>query len=467
MYTSPRSRAHISIGQLPNEILGEVFKHHVALDHSPWCLTFVCRGWQRVALGTPALWTHIVVANPAYRSDQGWFSFGRKKWSAGRASICFEVQDFREAVNRAGILPLHVDVKIDRNYVTAYIIDALLEEAFSSPIAHRTSSLVIDISDIGGGNLGWGLGIRVYSRLESLRVVSIPEEWMPDLLELAYTSSPTSFVSLEIMSQYSLTEEQIEEFSCRFPSLEHLGGRFYLPSNRQNQVATFPFVKELTIACNTTAISQLCLPHLQSLEISLSPSHNSGIEAEASQLEFPLLLKLQFTARATCWLENIVAPRLQSLSIMGIYHFTPKDWQFRPLSRTFPTVKNISFESGAWGYKGDGDTRDDLLIAVFQAVPNATSVVMSTGSSSSSDPKLRLQLLDRLGSTDADDILCPQLQDLELTSLTRRSSKLADYEIYLLERIVDARKQMGRSLKRFVIAWKMPDLEQLLTRRFV
>jgi len=113
---------------------------------------------------------------------------------------------------------------------------------------------------------------------------------------------------------------------------------------------------------------------------------------------------------------------------------------------------------------GDGDTRDSLLISALQSVPNAISVRISAGSSSKTDPKLRLQLLDQLGSMEAEEILCPKLRDLTLISRTRRHGTLADYEIYLLQRITDMRSDMGRGLTRFEVQWNQNG--DTITRRY-
>jgi hypothetical protein len=112
---------------------------------------------------------------------------------------------------------------------------------------------------------------------------------------------------------------------------------------------------------------------------------------------------------------------------------------------------------------GDGDTRDSLLISALQSVPNAISVRISTGSSLKNDPKLRLQLLDRLGSMEAEEILCPKLEDLELIAQSHRDGDLADDEICLLQRIVDIRSDTGRGLDRFIVRWNQKG--ETITRR--
>jgi hypothetical protein len=450
-----------SIQKLPNELLSDTFRYYVDLGDSPWRLTFVCKRWRDVALTTPSLWTSITITIGRRSGDIRWDYFGTTKYSHGSSSLCHNIEEMEDAMCRAGVLPLQVHIVSYEDFL--HPISPLMSELFGSPSVDQIEELYIDICEPDDTNPN--PIFHPLSDLKVLQVINIPADWADLLFKAIYTSSATSllFLGVDPSTTYSLLEENISMFT-RLERLQRCP--WYWP-NQITQSITIPQLIELEISCQYQYLDRLQLPRLQTLEICTVPLTRSPSDNDKDcRPNFPHLVELRATTPHTKWLEYLIIPKLQILSIVGVVYTDARYPQMHLLPpNLFPTVKHFIFmTSKDHPRDGDGDARDSFFISALQSVPNAISVRISAGSSSKPDPKLRLQLLDQLGSMEAEEILCPKLQDLELTSQTQRDGALADYEVYLLQRIADMRSDMGRGLTRFVVRWNQKG--ETITRRY-
>lgn len=442
---------HLAIDSFPNEILSETFRHYVHLDESPWRLVLVNKKWREIALRTPALWTYIFVNDYSTPRGKRWDCMGTLNYSYGRASECRTVEELRAATERAGALPLQIDAIFGyEDTQTAEATSVLLHEVFSSKITTRIYKLMLDIHHKIESKLSKPPLFASFPRLETLEMGEIPEGWFEKVLNatsdavLRYLRLPDFGVAMKT-----------GQFLANLPSLDRLVGGSWFSPIQINQNMRLPYLAKLEITCDPLDLYLLSAPRLRILILEIPVTEHRNSSDETSPLAFPLLERIQLHASNTQWLEQISAPMLQSLSIIGLELRSPKDPSFRLLSsHLFPKVTSLWVETSR-SCVSDQDVGDTFFISALRAVPNVVSIFISTSSSSHSDPKLRLQLLDALGSTDEDELLCPNLEDLVIEFISPRLSDLAEYELYLLNRIVDAREQSGLKLARFVIEWKI------------
>jgi len=125
------------INGLPTETIGEIFCHYVASDIPAWRLTLICNRWRRIAPSTPALWTYIIVGTNRSKNDAKWSFFGKNKGTRGRAAVCLNVDEFRDAVSMAGSLPLHIELcfgSLKKLGEWEEILISLINEVFCSSI---------------------------------------------------------------------------------------------------------------------------------------------------------------------------------------------------------------------------------------------------------------------------------------------------------------------------------------------
>lgn len=107
-------RAFIApIRSLPFEVLGEVMKC-CAVNQSPWLLTSICRTWRQCALGTPRLWSQVVVTNPLSQNVVN--RSVQNRWRNGEGEVCNTVARLERALARAGVTPLDITIDITMTY---------------------------------------------------------------------------------------------------------------------------------------------------------------------------------------------------------------------------------------------------------------------------------------------------------------------------------------------------------------
>ena len=437
------------IQTLPNELLSEIFRHYVALDYSAWLLTLVCKRWQDVALATPSLWTCISASSLEIDGTVRWECSGITRYSYGRASMCYSMQHLDEAVRRAGSLPLQLHLQGTSGY---QLMVKLVCEIFRSPLSSRLEELHITIDE--RATVTKDMAFPSFPNLRVLKLHCLSGDLADALLDSVSNSSAGSLRTMLLHS--SVDQDQVDHILSTFIQLEELLNcpRDW-PSNRTPNLIA-PHLKQLEVVCFCPNLNRLQLPSLQTLVVNDVPF--SEFDNSETRLDFPGLISIRITTKSVKWLRYTIAPRLEELSIHLHLGREATQKQLLP-PNLYPTVRTLVLALWPRPYEvGDGDTKDKILISALQAVPNALSVDITSSASSRNNPKLRLQLLDRLGSTatpgEPDDILCPQLQDLRLTNRTTRSTDLAEYELYLLDRIVCARKQPPRRrLNSFLVRW--------------
>jgi F-box-like len=453
-----------AIQSLPTEILSEVFCKYVALDDSPWRLTLVCRRWHHAALSTPGLWTRLVIVDKERFGDTRWVVLGTCRYSRGRATVCHDAAEVRYAFRLAGVLPLHIAVDCDHRDGEGDNLETLMGEVFCSALTSRIVALNLNIHPyisfateyFPSNNGQFGL----FPNLEILEINLQPRFWLEPLVNAILTSSASSLRYLQLPR--TVPENKINDIIAVPTHLERLDTCSAVWPLKTTPTTRLSHLKQLRIKCSSHCLGRLGLPQVQGLvvhDVSIFISHPDDL----SRPELPELVDLRVTTRSTKWIEGIVAPKLRVLCIRTTEGgLNPP---FNLLSpNAFPSVEVFTFETAFNSEKGR-DLQQSLLISALQAVPNAVSVKIATACISVLNPEPRIEFLDRLSSVEEEEILCPRLRNLRLISRTRSVSELDEYEVNMLQRVFDNRKQIGRGLSRFIFQWTN-EARELITHRY-
>lgn len=118
---------------LPAELLSEVFKCHVWMGGSPWCLSRVCKAWSTVVFNTPHAWSYISIESGPWRSFETWGSPMQSCNTASKLKVILE---------RAGNTPLTVKFKLGLLSDKTTKTNALVNDALS--MLPRVVDLTLD-----------------------------------------------------------------------------------------------------------------------------------------------------------------------------------------------------------------------------------------------------------------------------------------------------------------------------------
>ena len=454
----------VGIQSLPTELLREIFCYYVNLNDSPWRLTLVSRRWCRISLSVQELWSRIIIVDKERLEDTRWNIFGTPRYANGRALVCRHTRDVTAAVQLTGACPLHIAVTCNDIGGDGHSVEALMREIFSPAIAPRIVELSISIHPYVNfdtehftpqdGQFG------SFSNLAGLEIYLKPRFWLQPLLKAIYTSSSASLRYLRIPR--TIPEDQISDITTVCTNLERLDSASALWPYQTMPSTTLPRLHYLRVRCPSQYLGRLHLPLVEHLVIYdvLTFLLQS---TESSRPQLPNLLHLQAITHKTKWLEDIIAPKLRVLSISVTENLTlPTYHLISP--NAFPLVETFTFETSFKTEEGRC-MQQFVFISALQAVPNAVTVKMLTESTAMLYPEPRIEFLDRLGSVGENEILCPQLRDLELVSRTCGGPELDEYEFNMLQRIADNRRKVNKELSRFVFQWTT-QASELLTQRF-
>ncbi|KAG8845195.1 hypothetical protein FRB91_001981 [Serendipita sp. 411] len=155
--------------RLPAEVLGFIFDEFVnggdswSDRGSPWTLALVNRFWCATAIGTPRLWSTIMITNSPYafwngRKPRHNLSSLQVDGSTLRypsmhssAQVCGSLKRLRHILSRAGVSPLHVIIAFRdsddgfENHVAPAVVQ-MYHELFTPPVSHRIDHLELDSS---------------------------------------------------------------------------------------------------------------------------------------------------------------------------------------------------------------------------------------------------------------------------------------------------------------------------------
>ena len=442
------------IGSLPNELLGWVFRHYVSLDNSPWLLALVCRRWHQVALCTPDLWTHIVLTNHVRPVHQTWNVLEVQRLCDGRASVCMTVDELAEASRLAGILPLHVTVIREYDYGVADVPSVhLVNSLFQPALAHRVIELSISFDSLLMEHFHQ-LVFGPLPNLQVLRIKKMRSTWLTKFLSALHTGSTTRlrFLKLSKGGGDTFTDPIVSKFG----NLEQLLG--YIPQADLPH-STMSHLRELDIMCAWPSLEQLELPQLKSLRLyDRHPIPENRLPDDSYHPHLPELIKLFVaSAKSIRWIEHLIAPKLQNITISGALAQFASSGDPSPAMFTedaFPAVTRFDFESDITP-QGGLSAHELILLSVLQAVPNATDITITAWFAPvHKEPKLVLWLLDHLEKSNRKRTLCPRLKNLKVVSPDVAWSRLTEDEVSVLLSKAVIQMQMGQDLRGTTVRWK-------------
>jgi hypothetical protein len=396
--------------------------------------------------------------------DAKWDISGVIKGTRGRAAVCVNVDEFKDAIGMAGSLPLHIKFLFgfaERPEEWKGILSSLVKEVFRSPITPRIFDLYFDPSGLTP-ELVWDESLckdAQFFPLSNLQVLCVsppyrPGPWMDSLLKWISQSSRTSLRSFTIRTLVKVQKEaQIDSLITGFVNLEELNSAEHDWPATGVPPITLHHLTSLNVRCPTIYFGRLNLPQLRSLIIVDTPLKRPR-EEKFDHLSLPNLRALTINTRTTEWLEHIAAPELRVLSITGVGLPSARNPHPNRLSpNLFTAVEEFTLVLNHESFAEDLGSQDLVLIWALGAVPNAISVYLHVHSLVYYDGNFRMALIDRLASMKEAEVLCPRLRNLHIKY--RRGGPLRfvlrDDEHYYLRRVMEVRRKMGRELNSFVV----------------
>ncbi|KAG8813225.1 hypothetical protein FRC17_001632, partial [Serendipita sp. 399] len=190
--------------RLPSEFLGYIFESFVHREHqSPWQLTFVCRQWREIALGTPRLWTKIVIVNHVSDGPIEFVIPGQSvvTWAPDSFQVCLNSTELESALLRSGNALL--EIRVESNDFDADVMSTMWPKVFGKPVSDRLEKVCLDMQD---GKEPVGLYLQSdYPSLVCIEL-DVPSRWGHALLRrLLKVARQTKFLRAPIPNDLDLS----------------------------------------------------------------------------------------------------------------------------------------------------------------------------------------------------------------------------------------------------------------------
>ncbi|KAG8815908.1 hypothetical protein FRC17_000551 [Serendipita sp. 399] len=456
------------ISILPEEIISYIFEAFVASGDPPWQLALVSNQWKELALGTPRLWSNILVTNSKAHCKS--YSIGGEigQVSArGNFQLCQTSDDLEKALVRSGATLLNVSIQ--QTKLSKPIFVKAWSQILGKPVSDRLQDLFINVPTSTTNGLEWTtISLEsTYSYLTSIDL-RVPLQWgqvlipgflgaagrmiairgrMPDNLEVS------SFDWRNIQSfDFQMTPPHVVNRLCtHLTNLEKLQG---LPDDWPNSSTPLTTFKHLSvlelIGCTShymEDLRRLSLPTLTELDLQLI-NENRTANNPASHQENPLpvwklpsLIKLSIEVEDqpefSRWLASVDMPCLQLLMI-DIFGGDRND-SF-PAGVVYPNLHFLYLVA---------DRAESYFIQALEAAPNISEVSMSNAKLLSAKDR-GSDLLTRL-SLSGSEMLCPKIAKLTLNGGDRGVLGSREGLEPLIKRVVESRAGV---LQKFAVEWR-------------
>ncbi|KAG8795986.1 hypothetical protein FRB91_009807 [Serendipita sp. 411] len=381
------------IGQLPFEILSQIFYEYTLMDGSLEILVLVSARWKEIALSVPSVWSRILV------SDNKWDACKRQELGSdagsfralGSYQICSTNVDLEAALmrSRAALLSLRIELVDSRDaFLSTHETEEMLIRLMGTQFSERTRE--IDLFVTTGSRVAVEPIVKVmtgkYISLDTLRLDAHHRSWItlyaPRLMgslvrvENLYVRKSSM---IEALSKSNLMKIQRLEISS-----VPLSSEFNKICNKMENLKAFPSIADwpnsstpftifnhlsfLILRCRSIHLTQLRLPSLQRMLLTLNDNQHPGatVQSGATPWDLPALVRLDlfvFSAQLFTWLPSISAPNLQELTIrrydthterfpptqfpklhsLKIYGSGPNEWFIEPLV-CIPGVRSVHLE---------------------------------------------------------------------------------------------------------------------------
>ncbi|KAG8820450.1 hypothetical protein FRC17_010148 [Serendipita sp. 399] len=477
----PPSSSAPPILRLPSEVLGYIFESFVHREHqSPWQLTFVCRQWRETALGTPRLWTKILIVNRVSHGPIKFVIPGKRvvSWAPDSFQVCVNSTELESALLRSGNALL--EIRVESNDLDTGAMSTMWPKVFGKPVSDRLEKVRLDMQH---GKEPVGLYLQSdYPSLVSIDL-DVPSRWGHALLRrLLKVAKQAKFLRAPISNDLDLsifswnqllsfedtdTERSLSDFFlnqflsfgatnsamsphmfnqlCReLCNVHTLRG---VPINWPNDSTpsiTFGSLSALQLYANSSQylslLRRLSLPCLNELIVTISGRHPAATSIPASQestipfsWSLPSLTKLDlnlYISTFSEWLSSLDVPRLQNLSI----HSTTGGRESFP-SVIYSNLRKLDVVA---------NRPEEYFLQALEACPNVKEVTLLR-----SDPPKDCKnlILTRL-SENSSNRLCPQLTIMGIYE----GGLVTDIETAepLIECIIEARIDV---LESFCVNW--------------
>lgn len=461
-----------SIHCIPDDLLCDIFQHHLDRGGSPRDLVLVCRTWRDVAFATPRLWSRIlwVTSNPS-----AW----RQEWARSeRLIVCRTLQDLRRTLSRAKAAPLDLAIAADvhaeefqdglalltgdgrmSQWRKFYLPDSLVpyndHEAFSYELSPFNGNLfgLEEAEFFAGVPILFDAIARTATRLHSLRVetgchlADFPKgDWWKRLRKLE--------VKVHWMDEWEAildNKQRHEQYGTIISSCSNLEELllFHVPLPSDSWSAPS---KLLSLTGFETEIN------FHNHEFPSTLTHLT-IDNHIDQLEgtfsFPCLKHLRYTFQEFCSLPalgQLIAPVLERLELVGYKFHSEPDY-------------NIEGEfCRVWGNDAQSSNRLN---------PRSLSITNLHVRSSKLVPALRhmpaieeMELASVLATKEqefyipfivtrrnpAENVVCPRLRCLTVELIEQEVLRRGAVEATMLRLVRDRRKR-GVELAKFQLRW--------------
>lgn len=284
------------IGNLPIEMLSQIFEEYVGMDQSPCVLMLVSKQWNSLALVNPRLWTHIEIFSKSthclYRGGEYSTSDPTKIISTrGRFQLCETKDEVQAAFTRAGSLNMHL---VYAHRYCGERIAGILNLALSSPLSSRIRSL--ELANISGSThrTAEPVNMGTFPQLQHI-FIREGDHWSGQFLHDILSASPT-LQSLSIASN-------LNDDSNLFP----LWNRLRILNISPHFIPPNIFDSIINRCSHLVEFSTYGYewPNSQS---NIGPKALSGVEKATLACGLPLLSKFQFRC-------------LRSLNLRDTYHW--------------------------------------------------------------------------------------------------------------------------------------------------
>jgi hypothetical protein len=456
------------ISKLPSELLSLIFEEFVLMDQSIWPLTNVSSRWKQVAFGTHSIWSRILLMK---RDQYGAYSEFRDegdiKYYKGSSHVCFDDQDFSEAILRAGACPLELSIDYDswRNDGHNDFVSSL-KVAMKKGVANRIKYLDISVK-CHPVSTQWP-GCFQSMPLENLcclKIQHLPNEWRQNLFQSIslFTKALRSFTNSKSGPMLTLpdrlwngmkhldfneniTSDELDRLCHKVPYIVSLQGLPKEWPSDKTPICTFRDLQSVKLHSKSVNFRRAQWPGVQQMEVTDDYLTSSISNESLKWATFPMLTSLKITSgRPYQWLVRTNMPVLTTLSIETLGFASPDGYQSLPASN-FPMLRTVIINV---------DYGVACGTSLLRALPQVTSLTSkSTGSGV-------LTLLQRLTEFNGGFTYCPNLQELQIgcadagTYCRKNSLKAA------IKRLINARKKQSYMIRSLLVFWRSSgDAEQ-------
>lgn len=332
------------IEDIPNEILGYIFKCYVDMDRSPWNLARVSNSWRVAAFTDPNLWAYIWLTD--YTNHMSFYKYEFIKWSikgcprgaietAGKWHVCLDEAMLLACLEKTKSAVLNIKVNNGSQFMSS------LQLLLKQPLSSRIGRLEIEL-DGKSGRSALEEELGPFSSLEYLRIDSSNHPyWITNFIK-SVQATAFKLTELSIGDWLTKDEKEVNSISPLLQRIQYLemmdGNLIDMVLPHCGHLVTFKCsdpawprkyevkgdilagVQSISFYGPPEALSCLDLPSVRMLSVTdqfrpfilgWKPEHLVA----PGEFNLPSLISLQAHCPSLMWLTQAHAPALSELDI--------------------------------------------------------------------------------------------------------------------------------------------------------